>query len=189
VTDNFALREKLAFEIKRWRPAKTFTQARTDADTVIAALELPTPGVIPLLAHPLTKWVADNFVVHWDAASVALDVMLVGGNVMPDMVMLVGTNGSDLGYVKGSYGDVTPDQTITGNAIVQVRLSLSGNLVFRAASHDYAQDAFDTLEIVGQGVLPSASADFTLLATDSRWVWSGTLFNLIDGNYYLVEFN
>jgi len=82
-----------------------------------------------------------------------------------------------------------PEHTESGNNIIQIRLSLSGNLVFRVASHDYDFDEFTTLEIIGVGALLTANADFTLLATDSRWVWSNTGFTLNDGQVHFVEFN
>ena len=189
MSDNFALRESLAYEIKRWRPAKTFTEARADADTVIAAIELPTPGVLPITHHPLVKFVADKFIVDWPAASAALTGVVQ--ILMPDLTLTVGVNGGGTrhGYRRSNYGSVTPDLLLNGDEIRVLRTRIANEDLFFTVEGSHPQNEFTSMEIVGEGILLSANADvFDDTGLETTWRWNGSGITLDLATVYAVDF-
>ena len=193
MTDAVALRDSLAFEIARWFPAKTPLQATTDADVVIAAIELPTAGVIPISHHPLVKWVADQFIVHWPAASAALVAAGISGPpvgiLTPDLTMEVGRVGTNWGYNLGDYGTITPDKLTDGNAITRVRVKANGQVQFRVQGL-YPADAFRAMLLVGHGpILFTATATHTQPGgVNTQWQWDGTTVQIFEGDTIAVNF-
>ena len=80
ITSPYAEKERLAFELRKWKPDITMTEARILADTVISALESGPVTPLPweVLHHPMTHWVAEHFEVHWPRAGAALTGIVPG---------------------------------------------------------------------------------------------------------------
>ena len=194
MTDAVALQDTLAYEIARWFPAKTPFQASTDAAAVIAAIELPTAGVIPVIHHPLVPFVANRFIVHWPAASAALVSVGISGPpvgiVTPDLTLEVGRVGANWGYNLGDYGTITPDKLTDGQAITRVRVKNgNGQVQFRVQGL-YPADEFRAMLFVGQGsVLRTINAIHTQPGgVSTQWQWDGTDVTLAEGDIIAVDF-
>lgn len=189
MSDNLALRESLAFEIKRWKPAKTFTQARADADTVIAALELPTPGVIPVVEHPLVPFVADAFIVDWPAANAALTGVVQ--IAFPDLVLTAEANsgGSRTGFRFNAYGAVNPEMLNDGSAILRLWTRNTNGRLHLEVEGSHPQNAFRTMEIAGIGAVDtSVNCDYTDTGLETIWKWNPGVTPMVPNNTYAIEF-
>ena len=188
MSDSLALREALAYEIKRWKPAKTFAEARVNADTVIAALELPTLGSFPVTHHPLVKWVADKFVVHWKEASAALTGVVQ--ILMPDLILVVGVNGGGTrhGFRKNNYGSINPTELRNGDDIKELRLRLSNTNFHFIVDGFHEQDEFTSIEVNGVLLLSANVTSFDNSGTDTEWKWNATGIDLPLGATVAVDF-
>jgi hypothetical protein len=109
---------------------------------------------------------------------------------MPDLSLTTGSLGQWVGFRRGGYGSITPDQLSDGNLIRRLRVRNStGRTDFRVQGL-YPQDEFTTMEIVGAGggVLNTVDATFSQANGKTLWRWNGTANILSDATVYVVNF-
>ena len=196
ITTPNALREELAFRLMGWEVGLTHADAIVFADTMIATMiagtELDPIGPPPEYRNLLRHWLIDTFMVRREVAEAAVadfkPEVVQAGTVMPDMSMTTGRMGQDHGYLRGSYGSVTPDMTTDNFEIRRLTVRNNTGLVTFRVEGLHPQDDFTSLEIVSIGtVLTAAAASYNFDGTDSIWTWA-TGFALVDTTVYAVEF-